>query len=103
MAKNSRIFPKEDPRYGESFYIKGIQIETIDREFSEMMEMSLFDKRNNREFIFQVGKNRQEWRRNKQKISDLLCEDMNKNLSTPWKDVVAIEVQYIALPGRYIL
>ena len=100
-TNNKRIFPKEDPLFGHNFVIKGIQVETIDREFSEMMSIELH--KDNKEVIFQVGKNIQEWRKNKQKISDFVCNDFNRHLITPWKDVVALEVKYVLMPGKYIL
>ena len=52
MRKTSkRIFPKEDPLFGHSFTIKGIQVETIDRKFSEMMSIELH--KNNQEALFE--------------------------------------------------
>lgn len=96
-----RLYPTEDPKYNEKFIITGIQVETIDRQFSELLPIRL--EKEDVDLVFEIGKDWREWRRNKQKISDLLCSNLNRGLSVPWKDVVALEVRYFLTTKKVIL
>lgn len=96
-----RIYPTSEPKYGYEFVIKGIQVETIDREYSELFSVEL--EKSGKEVTFRVGKTPGEWRREKQRISDMICTSLGKLVETPWKDVVAIEVEYTMWPERQVL
>lgn len=105
MKKNKRIYPTEEsPRYGDKFTIVGIQWETIDHNFSELLDIKVMEKDNKQVLkIFDIGKTWGEWRKNKQKISDMFCEILNTpDRDERIKDVVAIKIHYFfSKPGEY--
>ena len=92
-TKNSRYLPtEEDPRYGGCFQITGIQFQTIDREFTDWELLNYPDER-----IIPIGKNREEWRKIKNQISDYFTLFRNSTVTdgSICKDVSSLRVHYL--------
>lgn len=92
--KPVRIWPTEDnPRYGQRFKVIGCQFINIDKQYTEMLDMELGDwvkSPYDREMhfvpkLFEVGKTWGEWRRNKEKLSDLITDGLNRNKRESYK------------------
>lgn len=106
-----KYYHSEDPKYGQPFQILAVQLESIEKEFSDWIEngeiqfgdgisVSFSDYLNK---IRQVG---EDWKKMKDKISDDICKDLNRildmcenlNNETRVKDVVAYKIHYVGDP-----
>jgi len=111
-----KYYHSEDPKYGQPFQIVALQLESIEGKFTGWIEEGeiLFGGDVSIDFsdylneIRKVGENDREVKRMKDKISDDICEDLNRLLEmssmtvTRVKDVVALKVHYLGEPkGKY--
>lgn len=110
-----KYYHSEDPKNGQPFQIVAIQLESIEKEFSDWIEngeiqfgdgisVSFSDYLNK---IRQVG---EDWKKMKDKISDDICKDLNRildmcenlNNETRVKDVVAYKIHYVGEPKNKV-
>ena len=75
------------PKYNTLFTIKGFQAETIDHEFTELIEVNSLEIKSLKDYG-----NYRYWKR---KYSESICKKFNNKLEIPWKDVVVIKIQYL--------
>lgn len=96
MKKNKRIYPtEEDPRYGSTFMVCGIQLEDIDNNLTEMIPVSI-DK------AYPIGKTWEEYRKMKRGLSDAICDSLNK-LGGLYKSVVSFKIKYFGDPNPQVI
>jgi hypothetical protein len=104
-----KYYRSEDPKYGQPFQIQAIQLESIEREFTGWIEEGkisfgggeCIDFSDYLNKLRKVGENDREVKKMKDRISDDVCEDLNKLFEmysmdvTRVKDVVALKVHYL--------
>lgn len=99
---------EEEPRTDKKFWIRGIQVEKINHEFSEILEVRVYtDKEMTTERLWSIGraKNWKAVREGiKREISDYFLTQTNlgTQLVNPIKEICAVQIQYINDPeGTY--
>ena len=88
----------ENPKYGTAFYLVAVQLENINREFTDWIPTSKIAVQNfTKDRLLPIGKNSKEWDSIKKEISDSYCTVLNSLLTNiiPYKEVVALKIRYL--------
>jgi len=87
----------DEPNYNAAFYLVAVQLVNIDGDYTDWIPTTKLSF-GGYDGLLSIGKNMNEWKQIKKKLSDIYSENINyltKGKITPIKQMVALKIRYL--------